>query len=228
MSSTVSVLCAVWNNERYIEAALRSALGQSRPALEILVVDDGSTDRSAAIAESLPGVTVLREPHRGVAPTRNVALRHARGDLVAWLDSDDEFTPDKIAVQAGYMDAHPEIGMTFTHQRLVWEEGTEQPYWVKDEMLQGDSPVVGTCAMMVRRELFARVGDFDASKTPADDTDWIFRARDLGVGLATLPESLLLRRVHPANISTTMPVTRPLVLGMLRDALQRKRTGGPA
>ena len=97
MSSTVSVLCAVWNNAPFLEAALRSALAQTRPALEIIVVDDGSTDGSAAIAESLPGVTVVLERHRGVAATRNIALRHARGELAAWLDSDDIFTSDKIA-----------------------------------------------------------------------------------------------------------------------------------
>jgi GT2 family glycosyltransferase len=90
-------------------------------------------------------------------------------------------------------------------------------------MLGADSPVVATCNMLARRELFAQVGGFDPAKSPADDTDWIFRAKGLGVQHATLPETLLLRRVHDANLSTTMPVGKKLVLGMLREAAARAR-----
>ena len=227
MSTSVSVLVAVYDNARYVRAALASALAQTRPADEIIVVDDGSHDDSAAIAEATPGVRTIREVHRGVAPTRNIALTHARGDLIAWLDSDDLWTPDKLAVQVAYMEAHPEVGMTFTHQRLFFEPGVERPYWVREEMIGAESLVVGTCSMVARASLFASVGGFDPAKTPADDTDWIFRARSAGVQLATLPEALLLRRVHATNISTTLPVGRSLVLGMLRDTIKRRRQAEP-
>ena len=226
MSASVSVLCAVWNNARFIGEALASALAQSRPADEIIVVDDGSTDESARIAEATPGVRCIRESHRGVAPTRNIALTHARGELIAWLDSDDVWTPDKLAVQVGYMEAHPEVAMTFTHQRLMFEEGVPRPYWVREEAVDNDTPVVGTCSMVVRKALFEEVGGFDAKKTPADDTDWIFRAKNRGHVHVTLPETLLLRRVHHDNISTVQPVGRTKVLGMLRDAIARQRGGG--
>lgn len=226
MNPTVSVLCAVWNNARFLGEALASALAQTRPADEIIVIDDGSTDESAAIAEATPGVRCLREPHRGVAGTRNVALTHAKGELVAWLDSDDVWTPDKLAVQVAYMVEHPEVAMTFTHQRLMFEPGVPRPYWVREEAVDTDTPVVGTCSMVVRRALFDQVGGFDASKTPADDTDWIFRAKNLGHHHVTLPETLLLRRVHHHNISTTQPVGRTKVLGMLRDAIARQRGKG--
>ena len=227
MTASVSVLVAVYDNARHFRAALASALAQSRPADEIVVVDDGSRDGSAAVAESMPGVRTIREVHRGVAPTRNAALTHARSELIAWLDSDDLWTPDKLAVQVAYMEAHPEVGVTFTHQRLFFEPGVERPYWVREEMIGADSPVVGTCSMVARAEVFARVGGFDPAKTPADDTDWIFRARNAGVQLVTLPETLLLRRVHANNISTSMPVGRSLMLGMLRDAIHRRRRGEP-
>ena len=219
----ISVLVAVWNNARYFRQALESALAQTRPAHEIIVVDDGSTDESAAIAESMSGVRVIRETHRGVAATRNTAMPLATGDYVAWLDSDDLWTPDKLAVQAGFMDANPEVGMTFTHQRLIFEEGVERPYWVTDAMLGGASPIVGTCSMMVRTSIQPAVGDFDATKSPADDTDWIIRAQERGFQRVMLPETLLVRRVHPHNLSTTMPLDKTRMLGLLRGALGRKR-----
>jgi glycosyltransferase involved in cell wall biosynthesis len=218
----VSALCAVWNGARFLREALASALAQTCPPDELIVVDDGSNDGSAEIAEAL-GLRVVREPHRGVAPTRNSALAHARGDLVAWLDADDRWTPDKLAVQVAYMNAHPEVGMTFTHQRLVMEPGVARPYWVRPEMLGGSSPVVGTCSMVVRRHLFDEVGGFDPTKTPSDDTDWVFRATQRGIAHVTLPETLLVRRVHAENLSTVKPLDRKLVLGMLRDSIARSR-----
>jgi len=227
LTTTVSALVAVWNGARFLEEALASARAQTRPADELIVVDDGSTDDSAAIAERM-GARVVRAPHRGVAPTRNAAVELATGDLIAWLDADDRWTPDKLAVQVAYMDAHPEVGMTFTHQRLVLEPGVARPYWVRPEMLAGDSPVVGTCSMVVRRHHFAEVGGFDASKTPSDDTDWVFRATNRGIAHVTLPETLLVRRVHAENLSTVKPLDRKLMLGMLRDSIARHRGGaGP-
>lgn len=223
MVTTVSALCAVYDGARYLRAALASAMAQTRPAEEIIVVDDGSRDESAAIADAMPGVRVIREAHAGVAATRNKALAHARGDLVAWLDADDLWTPDKLAVQVAYLDAHPDVGMTFTHQRLFFEPGTARPYWVRDEMIGQDSPIIGTCSMVVRRHLFERVGGFDGAKTPSDDTDWVLRARDVGIAHVVQPETLLFRRVHPSNISTTMPLGKGLMLGMLRDVIARKR-----
>lgn len=226
MSATISVLVPVYDNAAYLRAALGSALAQTRPADEIIVVDDGSSDDSASVAEAMPGVRTIRETHRGVAATRNIALEHARGDLVAWLDADDIWMPDKLAVQAGYLDAHPEVGMTFSHQRLLLEPGVSRPYWVRDEMVAADSPVVGTCSMVVRRHLFTDLGGFDVGKKVAEDTDWIFRARNAGVAHVTQSETLLIRRVHARNTSTIVPLDKPKVLGMLRAAIARKRAAG--
>jgi len=80
-------------------------------------------------------------------------------------------------------------------------------------------------SMMARAQLFPQIGGFDETKTPADDTDWIFRARQVGVGYHTLPETLLIRRVHAENLSTVKPVGKPQVLGLLRGAIARKRAG---
>lgn len=221
--TTVSVLCAVYDTAPYLRAALASALAQTRPADEIIVIDDGSHDASPEIAEAMPGVRTIRESHRGIAETRNILVTHATGDLIAWLDADDLFTPDKLQVQVDFMDQHPDIGFTFSHQRLFFESAVPQPYWVRDEMMQGDSPAVATCSMVMRRHLFERVGAFDRSKTPSDDTDWIFRATQAGIKHVTVPETLLMRRVHAANISTTMPMDKARMLGMLRQAVKRAR-----
>mgnify|MGYP001384992243 CR=1 FL=1 len=229
---TVSVLVPVWNNARFLREALESALAQTRPADEIIVVDDGSDDDSAAIAESLsgavPAVRCIREPHRGVSAARNSALAAARGDFIAWLDSDDRWTVDKLAVQIDYMLAHPEVGVSFTRQRLCYEPGIERPSWALRQELDESvgAPPIGTCSLVARRALFERVGGFDVARARGEDIDWLMRALAAGESFGVVEAPLLLRRVHANNVSTMMPAPPFEVLRLLRAAIGRKRLKG--
>ncbi|MGQ9503351.1 MAG: glycosyltransferase family 2 protein [Thermogutta sp.] len=102
-SPRISVVIPVFNGERFLAEAIRSALAQTLPPYEILVVDDGSTDESAELAESFgPPVRVLREENRGEAAARNCGIEAARGDWIAFLDCDDVWKPEKLALQAAF------------------------------------------------------------------------------------------------------------------------------
>ncbi len=105
----VSILVPSHNSARWLPATLGSALAQTHPACEIIVVDDGSTDESAAVAESFSdrGVRVVRQPQHGAAGARNAALREARGEFVQFLDADDLLAPEKIARQLTALSAAP-------------------------------------------------------------------------------------------------------------------------
>lgn len=220
---SVSVLCPVRNGARYLAEALASALAQTLPADEVVVVDDGSSDDSAAIAESFAGVRVVRTGRRGVAAARNTLVAEARGDLVAFLDADDTWTPDKLAIQVAYMDGNPAVGVSFTHQRVHLEAGVERPRWLPREALDTPTPIVATCAMVARRALFASVGAFDETLVRGEDTDWLFRAVAAGAGYVILPDALLVRRVHADNLTHGSPGWRSELFGHLRRAVQRNR-----
>ncbi len=224
MQARVSVLVPVWNNAIYLGAALESALTQTRKPYEVIVVDDGSEDDSAAVAQAY-GVLCHREPHRGVAAARNVAWAHASGDFIAWLDSDDVWLPNKLEVQAAYMEAHPDVAFTFTHQRLRFEPGVERPYWVTDAMMGGDAPAFGTCSMMVRNDMRELLGEFDPERLVGEDLAWSTRAHAKGIKFVILPDTLLERRVHANNISTTEALKKRDVLGILRSRIQQGRGG---
>jgi glycosyltransferase involved in cell wall biosynthesis len=108
----VSVVIATWNTARYLPATLASALGQTWPNLEVIVVDDGSTDDTAeVITPFLPRIRYVRRSHRGLAAARNEGVRLARGDYIALLDADDLWLPEKIAVQVEIAARHPETGL---------------------------------------------------------------------------------------------------------------------
>jgi glycosyltransferase involved in cell wall biosynthesis len=112
MQSLVSILIPVYNGENSIFAALTSCLEQTYPHIEILVLDDGSADRTAAIVESFDSLKVTLLKHasnRGIAHSRNTLLEHARGEYIAWLDADDTMDKNRIEEQAGFMQAHPDI-----------------------------------------------------------------------------------------------------------------------
>ena len=123
---TVSAVIPTYNREHLIGRAIESALAAIGADDEVIVVDDGSTDdTAAAVAPYADRVRFLHQPHAGAGPTRNAGVRAARGDLIALLDSDDEWWPDKIELQRRFLEAHPEILYAFSDFGVRREGGPE-------------------------------------------------------------------------------------------------------
>src|SRR5439155_1711594 len=116
----VSVIVPCHNGARFLAEALDSALAQTHPATEVIVVDDGSVDDTPAVLTRYAGrVRLLRQSrNRGPSAARNVGLRVARGEYIAFLDADDRFLPDKVARQAAVLDARPEVGLVYSGSRF--------------------------------------------------------------------------------------------------------------
>src|SRR5262249_39080693 len=120
-SARVSVIMPVLNGERYLGEAIASVRRQSIAPIEIVIVDDGSTDGSAALAATLgPDIRLIRGPHAGVTISRNRGIRAARGDLIAFLDCDDMWTDDKLATQVPILLEHSDIEVVLGHTRRMW------------------------------------------------------------------------------------------------------------
>ena len=125
---SVSVVIPTYNRARWLTEAVASALAQTVPPLEVLIVDDGSTDDTEAVAATFaPPVRYIRQRNAGVAAARNRGIREARGDLVALLDSDDVWEPSKLAVQLAVLDAHPEVGWCLSDCEVIDADGRALP-----------------------------------------------------------------------------------------------------
>jgi glycosyltransferase involved in cell wall biosynthesis len=125
--SSVSVLVPTYNRAHLIDRAVRSALAAIAPGDEILVIDDGSTDGTDAVVEAFgEPVRLLRAPHGGAGAARNLGLAEARGDLIAFLDSDDEWLPDKIELQRAFMDRRPDVVFACSDFGVRDEDGGEE------------------------------------------------------------------------------------------------------
>lgn len=191
----VSIVIPVFNGERYLGEAIRAALDQDHPAVEVIVVDDGSTDATPAVVAGFPEVRSLRQANAGPSAARNAGMEVARGAYLTFCDSDDRFRATKVSAQVGYLLAHPEVGCVLVGHETFFEEGIQRPEWERDE--PGTQPQ----SAMVRRAVLDQVGGFDASFRFAEGMEWLGRMRAAGVEIAVLDEVHVDRRIHGANLS---------------------------
>ena len=179
----VSVVIATYEAGRYLGSAVKSVLAQTRPVYEIHVVDDGSTDNTQQVMSQFAGeprVHFHRQTNRGQAHAKNVGIRASSGDFIAFLDADDLWTPDKIAVQLPRFDTDPQVGVIYTDFAYIDEQGAllETPKrdyysgWISGRLLVDN--FVNGMSSIVRRECFESEGLFDESLSMGIDYDlWL-------------------------------------------------------
>jgi glycosyltransferase involved in cell wall biosynthesis len=208
---------AVFNAEEFLEAALDSLLEQDYRPFEVVVCDDGSTDRTPEILGSYNGIRTLRQDNQGPAAARNAAIAVSRGEFIAAFDADDLWPANRLTLQATYLIEHPEIGCVLGRQ-----EWMNPPPWLGRDAVYGDLDGVPILSAMLRRSVFDQVGGFDTSFTHSEDMDLLFRLRENGIGIEVLTDVILLRRFHGTNLTASPPSTSPL-LRSLRQKLERDR-----
>jgi glycosyltransferase involved in cell wall biosynthesis len=216
---TVGAALPVYNGERYLTAALESVLAQTYPIDDIVVVDDGSDDASAALALSVgPPVRVVGLAHAGIGPARSAAVRLVRGEFIVLLDADDLLTPRSVEARMEVLGARPDLDIVFGQIRSFAECVDGRPV-----ALDAPRPAHVTAAMLVRRTGFERVGPFTAGLRVAEGLDWLLRAREIPLGEATVAEQVQWRRVHGANNSLVERQSLHEFPRALKASLDRRR-----
>ena len=224
-SGLVSVIIPVYNGARWLGPTIESVLAQDHEPVEIIVIDDGSTDASAEVARSYAGVRCLVQPNRGPAAARNAGMRIACGQYLAFLDADDLMPPTKLSLQVGYLETHPEVAATMGRQQLLLEEGVIPPAWAATRTIGTDVPDSEgqPFTIVMRRQVLDAVGPMDERLRFGEDTDWILRIGESGVGLAVLDEIVLVRRLHGANMTYDAAGLDRAIPAVLKLRLDRKR-----
>lgn len=217
----MSVIIPAYNGERFIRAAIESVQAQTLPVSEIIVVDDGSTDRTAEIAESL-GAVVIRQPNGGVSAARNVGIRAATQPWIALLDADDLWEPEKIELQWAAIEQYPDVALVYSgltpflnpscsprlrqvfskFTPITWPALSEcVAYYaeVPEDFLGGE---VARCpsTVMARRDVLINVGLFDETLQFYEDYECFLRvlARH---SFVIVERPLVGRRIHDENVS---------------------------
>ena len=210
----VAVVIPAWNAERFIQEALASALAQTLRPATIVVVDDGSTDATARVAASAHrSVRVIRRDHAGIGAARTAGVAATTSELVAFLDADDLWLPDKLERQLAEMDADRSMDAVFCHIDEFYDPVDAPPVTVRPP--RRSVPAALTSAALLRRDLVERLGPF--AKTPVGEwAEWWARARAQGVREACVPEVLVRRRLHARNNSHLQDDEGKTFLGIAR------------
>jgi teichuronic acid biosynthesis glycosyltransferase TuaG len=206
----VSVVIPVYNHEEFVADAVTSALNQTYRDLEVIVVDDGSTDATPQrIATFGDRVRAFRKPNGGTSSALNRGIREASGELIAWLSSDDQFLPDKTDLQVRFLDAHPEMGLCYTDFYVVDASGrvTGETKCVSIGTRQGWTRtllrfgcLINGSTTLIRRSVFDRAGEFDETLPQSHDYDmWVRMSVHTLFGHIARP--LVKYRWHHKNLS---------------------------
>jgi glycosyltransferase involved in cell wall biosynthesis len=226
----ISVMIGVYNAEPYLAEAIESVLAQDYEPLELIVVDDGSNDGSAEVARSFSQVNYHFQENAGNGAARNRAVEAATGDLFAFVDADDRFTPGKLTLQKAALDADPGLDMVFGHVReFLSPELDEATRSALRPPAPEPMPWTAPNLMLIRRESFQRVGPFSTTFRVGVTVDWFARASEAGLRYTVLPEVVLERRLHTQNNGLRERSARSQYLDVIRAAMERRRaTGGLA
>ena len=214
----VSVIVPCYNDAAHIGETIASLLAQSLKPAEIIVVDDGSSDDSVLrVAAFGPAIRQLCQPNRGAAAARNAGVAAATQPLIAFLDGDD---------------AWPETSLAVRHALLL-QTGADLVFGAVRQCFGAagpDAPSPGPAmagrlagSLLMTRALFDRVGPLDEGLKSAETIDWLSRAKACGMVEAQVPEVVLYRRIHGANMMLTMPDVNRNALAVLRRAVARRR-----
>ena len=186
MSITVSIVIPAYNAEQYLGETIESVLAQTFDDFELLIIDDGSTDNTAEIVRNYSfkdnRVKLRSQQNQGVSIARNTGIKLAKGEYIAFLDSDDKWLPNKLAVHIEHFNQDSNLGASFGKVEFLTSDGQLTGHLsnslltgIKPEYLLYENPTITTSNIVVRREVFEQVGGFDEQISYSEDLEWLLR-----------------------------------------------------
>ncbi|MGU3576671.1 glycosyltransferase family 2 protein [Brucellaceae bacterium C25G] len=213
-----SVVIPVYNGADTIEAAIASVLMQSPPPHKVIVIDDGSTDNTALVVAALDGpITLIRQQNSGPGAATTLGFTLVETALIATLDADDLWLPEKMSVQIKYLQNHPEVSAVFCPLANFHNDPASADF-------AGASGGWSRTTMLIRTKDALSVGAIiDPQGRAGEMIDWFARAKENGLSLVLLPEVLALRRIRPGSLTWGNNKLGQSYLQVARAALLRRR-----
>lgn len=222
-NNSISVLIPFYNTEKYLAEAIQSVLDQTLQPMEILLLDDGSTDGSAKIAESFkPQISLFHQENAGISAARNALLEKAQGEYIAFLDADDLWPADHLKKLFKPFRSNRQLGIVSGNVEQFLSPDVENPV---AEIPDGNKVLKGYVmgTFLIKEEIFEKVGFFNEELTIAETVDWFSRVKDEGIGFKMIDDIVLRRRVHTTNSGIRHRDNRHDYTKALMASIKRKR-----
>jgi glycosyltransferase involved in cell wall biosynthesis len=226
-SSLVSVIIAVYNGERYLAEAIDTVLAQTYQPIEIIVIDDGSTDNSAPVAQQFAQrIRYFYQPNAGLGAARNAGVEVSQGDYLSFLDADDLWIENKIALQMALFQSNPEADLVFGHvQQFIspeLDEAKQSTIYCPPEKMPGY--IAGT--MVIKRKSFLQAGPFETNWQIGEFVQWYIKIKEKRLKSLMLSEVVLKRRLHTDNMGIRDRDSRIDYVRIMKASLDRRRAAG--
>lgn len=224
ISGLVSTVIPVYNREEFIAEAIESALNQQGVKMEILVVDDGSTDGTVAAASRFGSrIRLIRQENAGPPAARNRGVAAAQGEFLTFLDSDDLWPPHRTRLLLDCLTTHPGAGAAMGQMQYIPADVSRSDRFAAACREAEAIRNYNLGASLFRSSALQAVGGFDETMRYSDDWDWFVRAREKGVRIELVPEVTLINRRHGENLSNQREIGNHYTLMMLKKSLDRRR-----
>jgi glycosyltransferase involved in cell wall biosynthesis len=219
----ISVIVPVYNGSDFLSEAIDSIRQQMYGSIEIIVVDDGSTDSTPQIINGFASsIQSIRQNNAGPAAARNAGLRLARGEVIGFLDTDDLWPPDKLKIQMQCLMDNPHVEMVMGRIQVI-----ELPGAIKRRhrfnIEQEPAVNVHLGGALFRRSIFGKVGAFDESLRYSEDIDFFMRVREYGIQVAVTDHVTLYYRLHQHNMTHDLAKGDSYLLRAFKKSLDRRR-----
>jgi GT2 family glycosyltransferase len=221
----ISVIIPVFNGERFIASAIENVVAQKYPAIEIIVVDDGSEDNTAEIVNGFPyDIRYFKQENFGPAVARNRGIKDASGSYLAFLDADDLWPEGQLSMLADILENHPETDVVRGYAQLFNNNEHDEMIYQGDP---GESYRYYIGGGLYRKSVFERVGLFDRTLFFGEDTDWYYRAREENTEILWLDDITLYVRRHGDNMTEGKNILELNKLKSFKKVLDRDRSRKP-
>jgi glycosyltransferase involved in cell wall biosynthesis len=231
---SISVIIPVYNGQDFLRSTLESVWGQTLQPVEIVLIDDGSSDESFELMSQLASKSpvpckVLQQANKGPASSRNAAVAESTGRIIAFLDHDDVWHPTYLQTQSDRVISSEKESYSICNYNYFVDSRYQElhggtPAWVRPEFMTKPQPGYLPSCMMMNKEVFLKVGPFDESTKAGYDIDWIVRASDLGIVTDVNSAVLVDRRIHSDNQSSNVISNQKDIIRMIHKTLLRRRT----
>lgn len=242
MNPLVSIVITTFNRSKLLARALDSALKQTFNDLEVIVIDDGSTDNTRAMVEIYakedPRIKYFFQENKGVVGAKNAGIKESHGDYIAFLDSDDIWMPEKLAKQVATLKADKDIGLVYSNARIITNEGaatgkiyikTHEKSIATDEYFQRMiiRDFIPLSSIIVRREVFSTCGLIREDFHGSDDYEWLLRLLSNGVKFSYIDEVLMEYRLTHNSDSSDLHLRHKITLRILKIYAQKLQNVSP-